>query len=181
MNALQLNDLEDINEFSERERFALLSIDQVNWAFRKLAALKAKKAEIEQLASAEIARINVWKDAENRKLEDGYAFFEALLSEYALRQRDKEPGFKKESTPYGTVKFRKQQPKWNYDDATLLESLKSSGLADLIRIKEEPNKVEIKKVAIVKDGKVIDPESGVIIDGVTVEDQPDAITVEVSV
>lgn len=180
MNALQINELEDINELTERERFTVKTIDEVNWALRKLAAINAKKAEIERLAAEEVARINYWKDAESGKLEQNALFFEALLHEYAIHQRDDDPGFKKTSTPYGTVKFRKQSPKWNYDDKALVECLKSSGLIDLVRIKEEPNKVELKKVAIVRDGKVIDPSSGTIIDGVTVEDQPDAIVVEVS-
>jgi len=180
MNAIQLMEMEEVNELTDRDRFQLTSIDQVNWAFRKLAAIKAKKAEIEQLAAGEVARINAWKDTENGKLDENSLFFEALLSEYAIRKRDADPTFKKESTPYGTVKFRKLQPKWIYEDETLLESLKSAGLTDLIRIKEEPNKVDLKKVVIVKDGQVIDPSSGAIIDGVRVEDQLDAIAVEIS-
>lgn len=180
MNALQINELEDINGFMERERFSVKTIDQVNWALRKLAAINAKRNEIDRLAAEEVSRINSWKDTENGKLEQERLFFEALLHEYAIHQRDEDPGFKKTTTPYGTVKFRKQSAKWSYDDKALLESLKSSGLTDLIRTKEEPNKVELKKIAIVKEGKVIDPSSGAFIDGVSVEEQPDAVVVEVA-
>jgi phage host-nuclease inhibitor protein Gam len=178
MNAYQLNEFEEI-EMVERERFQVNNIDQVNWAFRKIAALKAKQAEVKELADGEMHRIMKWFETETAKLTDNIAFFEGLLTEYALNQRATDPDFKKASTPYGTVKFRKQPAKWIYDDETLLHSLKANGLDDLIRVKEEPNKAEIKKRLVHGAGVVADPETGVQIEGVKVEEQPDAISVEV--
>lgn len=179
MNALQLQELNDLP--AEREGYRLDTVQQVTWALRKLAAINAKRAEIKAVADEEMHRIVTWAESENRKLDDGVSFFEGLLKDYAMRKRAEDPKFKSESTPYGAVKFRKQQPKWQYDDKKLLESLKSAGRTDLIRIKEEPNKEELKKVAAVKDGQVIDPESGAIIEGVEVHEQEDAVIVEVSV
>jgi hypothetical protein len=179
MNALQLREIEELPAPEERGRFRVETIDQVNWALRKMAAIKAKKAEIKRLADEEIARIMAWEEAESKKLDGDYQFFERLLSEYAITKREADPSFKKESTPYGAVKFVKQKPKWHYDDAKLLESLKSAGRSDLIRINEEPNKADLRKIATVVDGKVIDPESGAILDGVMVEELPDTVVVEV--
>jgi phage host-nuclease inhibitor protein Gam len=163
----------------ERERFQVNNIDQVNWAFRKIAALKAKQAEVKELADGEMHRIMKWFETETAKLNDNISFFEGLLTEYALNQRAADPDFKKASTPYGTVKFRKQPAKWIYDDETLLNSLKTNGLTELIRIKEEPNKAELKKRLVHGDGIVVDPETGLPIDGVKVEEQSDSVQIEV--
>ncbi|WP_158629952.1 host-nuclease inhibitor Gam family protein [Cohnella sp. AR92] len=179
MNAYQLNEFEGIPAPEEREQFRIETIDQVNWALRKLAAIEAKQKEAERLAEAELHRIRTWLECEKSALELDKQFFESQLGLYALNQRDADPKWTKASTPYGTVKFRKQQPKWHYDDATLVESLKSAGRIDLIRIKEEPNKVDLKKSVKVVGGQVVDPESGAVLDGVKVEEQADSVVVEV--
>lgn len=179
MNAYQLNEFEDMPAPEEREQFRIETIDQVNWALRKLSVIAAKRKEVEHLADAEMYRIKSWLESETSKLDGEAQFFESLLNSYALQQRDADPKWSKASTPYGTVKFRKQQPKWQYDEAKLLESLKSAGRDDLIRIKEEPNKVEIKKAVKVVDGQAIDPESGAVLEGVSIEAQPDTVVVEV--
>jgi len=175
-----MNELQDVEEIiSERERFRVETIDQANWALRKISALKAKLTEVQQLAEAEQRRIAEWLHWEQSKLNDSVAFFESLLGEYALRQREADPAFKKLSTPYGTVKLKKNADKWEYDDKKLLESLESAGLDEFIRIKKEPNKVELKKNTIVQDGQVIHPETGAILEGVQVVPQPESVVVEV--
>lgn len=179
MNAYQLNEFEDIPAQEQREQFRIYSIDGVNWALRKLAAIGAKRKEIAQLAEAEIYRIKAWEESEASKLDNDAEFFESLLNTFAIQQRDADPKWTKASTPYGTVKFRKQQPKWHYDDAKLLESLKSAGRGDLIRTKEEPNKVELKKAVKVVNGQAVDPESGAVLEGVAVEEQADTVVIEV--
>ena len=181
LNAYELMQAHELAEIvGPRERFKIETIDQVSWALRKLSAIKAKKEEIRALADAEIARIMDWAERENRSLDRDAEFFEGLLQEYMLNQRMRDPQFKKTSTPYGTVKFRKQPAKWEYNDEKLIESLKAIGRTDLIRVKEEPNKEELKKIAAVKDGQVIDPESGAVVEGVLVIEQGESVVVEVS-
>jgi len=179
MNALQAHEFDDIPE--KRERLQIETIDQVNWVFRKLSAIEAKRKELKQLAEAELYRIKSWLESETSKLDRDADYFQSLLNEYAIRQRDIDPQWRKTSTPYGTVKFKRQVPKWHYDDERLIESLKSAGRTDLIRIKEEPNKVELKKAVKVVNGAVVDTESGAVLEGVLVEELPDAVVVEVGV
>ncbi|MFD2334635.1 host-nuclease inhibitor Gam family protein [Cohnella sp. GCM10020058] len=177
MNALQIN---DFNLQPENERFQVETIDQANWALRKLAAIEAKRKEVNELAAAETFRIKSWQDSELSKLSGDAVHLETLLSEFAVRQRELDPKWKKTTTPYGEIKFRKQQPKWHYDDPTLVESLRMAGRDDLIRTKEEPNKVELKKLLQVSGNQVVDPLSGSILEGIAVEEQPDAVVVEVT-
>lgn len=176
--SLLAQDLFDVPE-KEKERFKITDSSSLSWVMRKLVSIGKKKDEINALADEEIRRIEEWRKRELSGFKSDEEYFTSLIEEYAWRQRQSDPEFKKATTPYGAVKFRKQPAKWNYDDETLLESLKSNGLTDLIRIKEEPDKATLKKRAVVQDGQVIDPETGAIIEGVTVEEQPDKLVLEV--
>jgi len=180
VNALLEHELDDLPEEQERERFRIETVDQVNWALRKLSAIAAKRKEVEELARTEIERIEAWKEHELKKLQENADFFGNLLHDYAQRQRAADPNWKRTSTPYGVVRLRKQPPKWIYDDAKLLESLKANGLTHFIRIKEEPDKAAIKKAEGMQyiNGKLCDLESGAIIEGVVIEEQPEKVEID---
>ena len=82
------------------------------------------------------------------------------------------------STPYGKLGFRKQQPKWNYDEETILNYLTVNGHNELIRIKKEVNKAELKKVLKIS-GDIAVWDTGEIAEGITIEPQEDSIKIEV--
>ncbi|WDU84234.1 host-nuclease inhibitor Gam family protein [Caloramator sp. Dgby_cultured_2] len=197
MNALEALDLrndywEDLKEAESKidwiyweendeptKKFIIGDLEQANWALRKIAVYKKKQQENEKLAEAEIKRIQNWLERENRQLENSIKFFEGLLEEYARKQKEKDAKFKL-STPYGKLTFRKQQPKWNYDEETLLKYLKQSGKTEFIRIKEEVNKSELKKKLKIVGEFVVD-ENGEIIEGITIEEQPEKVVIETEV
>lgn len=185
LNALQLAELEEIETLQTeeqqeelRQRFRIENIDQLNWALRKLAAIKAKENEVRRLADAERQRIAEWEQKELAALERDRSFFEGLVQEYALTQREADPKWKA-STPYGRVSFRRQPAKWQYDDQKLLEYLKASGRTEFVRIKEEVNKADLKRALKVQDGRAIDPETGEIVPGIVIEEQPEKLVIDV--
>lgn len=224
MNKLTEIELEEIEGvIQHKERFKIENLDSANWALRKLKALEDKKNEIEMLAKIELDRINNWKKEELEGMKDNKGFFKFLLEEYYREQRELDPKFKL-STPYGKVTSRKQQPKWNYEDDKIIESLKSKGISELITTemiekvpkKEFKDSVEILQDVISLNGVIvknvepynkdlkddavlyINTESGEIydvhdykyhkqaivyngqtIDGVTVEEREDSISIKV--
>src|SRR5690606_21270190 len=118
MNALaRIEDTFDVTE-QEKQQFRITDLSSLSWAFRKLAVIAQKKAEINALADEEIQRIEQYRTKELTSLEHDEQFFRDLIEQYAAEQRESDPDFKKATTPYGAVKFRKQPAKWNYDDAT---------------------------------------------------------------
>ncbi len=161
----------------ERERFKVHDLSSAEWVLRKLKALAAKESEVKGLATEEKARITVWEQKELESIESSRSYFNHLLEEYMTEQRRIDPKFKI-STPSGKVTMRKQQPKWNYDDSKVLEWLKANDKGQYIRIKEEINKADLKKEAQVAGNVAVD-EDGEVIDGITVEEQPDTLKVEV--
>nr|WP_272879137.1 host-nuclease inhibitor Gam family protein [Clostridium sp. Cult2] len=137
-------------------RFIIDDLDSANWAFRKLAAIEKKKSEIQELANKEIERIREWQQQEEKGLNNSKGFFEGLLIKYFSKEREKDSKFKL-STPYGKITTRKQQPKWNYEDEKIIESLKSRGISHLVKteIIEKVNKNELKDSVEVLDDVVV--------------------------
>lgn len=176
LSELVVNELKELQE--ENQGFTVTDLGSASWCFRKLHALNEQLKEYEALRLAEITRINDWFDSEKGKLENQKMFFTGLLNEYALEQRKANPKFKA-STPYGKISFRKQQPKWNYEDETVLKALKRSNMLNCIKTTEEVKKAELKKVCSVVNGKAVIADTGEIIEGITVEEQPEAIKIEV--
>lgn len=153
MDSLLIIELDDIDEIMERKedieeaeggRFKITDLNSANWAFRKLAAIETKEKEITELANAERQRIKDWEEKEKKQLKDSKDFFNFLLEEYYRTQREVDPKFKL-TTPYGKVSSRKMQPKFNYNDDLVIESLKKQGLNEFIKTKEEVNKADLKK------------------------------------
>lgn len=172
LNAL----LEERLQEQEHEGFKVTDLQSATWCFRKLKAIKQAKEENQRVANEEIKNIQEWLNNENVKLQDSENFFESLLAEYYKTQKQVDPKFKV-STPYGKVSSRKLPDKWEYDETVTIPWLKANN-PSLIRIKEEVNKEDLKKVVIV-NGKDVVTEDGEIIPGITVEKQPESIKIEV--
>ncbi|MDC0763460.1 host-nuclease inhibitor Gam family protein [Brevibacillus sp. AG] len=185
MQALELDELQEM-EFQTspeevRQRFKITDLDSLNWALRKIAALDAQLAEKNELAAKEKARIDKWLHKESKSIQQSKEFLEGLITIFAHEQRSKDPKWKSESTPYGKVSLRKMPAKWDYNEELALETVQSAGMDKFIRIKTELDKAILKKSVVVRDdGQVVDPETGLVIAGVTVSDQPDILKVEIT-
>ena len=156
----------------ERENFKIDSLEGATWAFRKLRAIEEKEAHVKDVAEKELNRINTWKEEELEQYAKDKEYFNYLLQEYYREERAKDKKFKL-STPYGKVTARKSK-KWVYEDEeSLLEYLKQSE-PSCIRVKEEINKTEVKK--IFKDG--VNEETGEILPFIKIEEE-ESISVKV--
>jgi len=183
---LELIEAEETTEAAEvGGRFVIADLNSANWAFRKLAAIEQKRNGIKELADKEMERIRNWQQQEEESLNNSKEFFEGLLTEYFVTQKEMDPKFKI-STPYGKVSSRKQQPKWNYEDEKLIGYLENYK-PELIRIKKEINKNDFKKAVkekdgfiLTEDGKVVSNETGELIEGITIEKRPDSINIKVT-
>ncbi|MCM3208527.1 host-nuclease inhibitor Gam family protein [Paenibacillus illinoisensis] len=173
----ELDELEQ-QEHEERQSFKVDSLDSANWVMRKLVALESKRKEVNGLADAEAYRIESYRKTELDKLQRDEDYFRGLLGVYANEQREKDPKFKSIKTPYGSVSFKKQQPKWNYNDKTLLSWLDENGYDHLIRIKWEPVKTDLKKeFKLHQDGFVVDA-NGERVEGIEVEFRGDEVVIK---
>lgn len=172
-------EIQDLN-ITQEDSFRITSRDQANYFVRKVMDLKNQEQEIIMTAKQEAERllgmIKQWEEKELSTIHSGMDYFNGLLREYAESELD---GTKKRSIklPFGTLQFRAQQPKFNYDDDTLKTYLQGLS-SDLVEEKVEykVNKTELKKRAMVVDGKLM--LDGKVVDGVTIETLDDKFEVK---
>ena len=168
----------DENERETKKPFQITNIDSCNWAFRKLAVVKLKEDDIKMTAEDEIYRITQWKNKELEKLEGEKEFFEGLLQEYFLKEKAVDPKFKI-NTPYGKVSSRKQQPEYKYDVDKFIEWAKDNNHDNLIRTRYDVDKAKTKKSFVISGDKLVDADTGEIVEGVTVASREDTISVTI--
>ncbi len=80
--------------------------------------------------------------------------------------------------PGGKLVLKDQGPKFDTKDEELVPWLKKNGHADLVKVKEEANWAELKKMLQVSpDGKAMATEDGEIVPGIKVEQRLPKFTV----
>ncbi|MBP1971627.1 putative RNA-binding protein with RPS1 domain [Virgibacillus natechei] len=172
-----LNDYLDEQEQVENEAFTIKDDNAANWALRKIKQHQQQKEANNKLAVEEIEKLEAWNKSENDKAQQSIDYFQGLLSYYALSKREADPKWKSQKLPNGRIRFKKQQPKYVYNDESLMMSLKALGRHDLITVKETPSKSDVKKSFVEQNGRLIDTETGALLDGVTVVDQEEKFEV----
>lgn len=174
-----LHEFLDEQEGTEKESFTVKDDSAANWALRKIKQMNDQIEQNNALAVAEIDKIEQWNQSENEKAQQSIDYFQGLLAEYALKKKEEDPKFKSLKLPNGRIGFRKRQPKWIYHDETVVKALEKANLNDFIRVKKVPSKADIKKAFDVVGNQAINPDTGEILEGITIEEQPDSFNVAV--
>lgn len=180
----ELRSFMDESEVSElninmEEGFRITSREQAGFFIRKLQEVRAEAEQINNTANGELKRlsdrVNVWREKELKKLEGTLIYLTDLLRSFTESELE---GTNKRSLalPFGTLGFRKQQDKYEYDDAQLLTFLEEQKLESYIQRKPSPKKADLKKNGVVKDGKLF--IDGVEVSGITITVQEDAFDVK---
>lgn len=171
----KLNDFIEKEEFNEDEGFRITDEGKADWAVRKIAENKQEIDRIKDFAKERIEQIKRWEESETESLENNIDFLESLLQEYLYNTEQK-----RVKLPSGSVHIRKQQPKWVYNDDAVLKSLESSKMDEFIRIKKEVNKAELRKNVEVVGNKVVNKETGEVIDGIEIVEREEKLNVRLS-
>lgn len=167
-----------IKNQKQKPEFKIETIEQATWAFRKLAAMDAADDQINRSADYDIKQTENWRQKELANNQSSREYFQKLLFDYYCENAGHNKKFEIK-TPYGYVKKYKGRKTWNYDDDTLLKSLKANDAKEFINVQETVNKSELKKATQVVNGKVATAD-GAILDGVEVVQQPDHVEVKLT-
>lgn len=154
--------------------------ETADWAVAKIAEERAELTRIKALADEQISRIMEKVRAAEKRYENGTAYLTSKLAEYFNTVPHKKT---KTTESYrllsGTLKMKRGGVAMKQDDEKLLEYLKASGNADMIKTTEKPMWGEFKKRLEIVGGQVVDKNSGEIVEGVAVIEKPDNFTVEI--
>jgi len=164
-------------EGNTNQPFRITNLDQANWAVRKIARIETARQECRALVEQEMAKLNTWLKSEEEDYDQERSFFEYLLRNYLDEQQQQDSKLKTIKLPNGKIGLRKQQPEFQRDNDKLLAWLKKNR-QDLVKVKEEPDWAGLKAVAAVLGNTMADPETGEVIEGVTVVHRPDKLHVE---
>ncbi|MFJ6263210.1 host-nuclease inhibitor Gam family protein [Rhodococcus erythropolis] len=182
MNALQQNELLEVDQLQDAEQqFEVTDINGLNWAFRKISALKAKEKEITTLANVERDRITQWEQSELKPIHNDISFFKTHIRRYHMEQLEADPKQKTISTPYGKSKTRKSsEAPEQKDKEQVLQYAIENQLDDCLKteVKWADFKKKLKIVEISGE-KVIVDEDGQIVPGVTIKPESISYSVEV--
>jgi hypothetical protein len=179
-NYMDKEEVKELNiNITEDDSFQIVNKEQAGFFIRKIQEARQEAEEINENANKEIERIsnkvNAWREQELSKCASTEAYILNLLKNFAekeLSDTDK----RSIKLPFGTLAFKKQQDKFDYDDAALLQCLENNKLEDYIQRKPSVKKAELKKTGTVKDGKLyID---GVLIEGIVITPQDDKFEVK---
>ena len=163
------------------------NIDEADWQLRKLGRLNRRIAENEEFAARRIAEVKAWLERENGKLAATAAWYHQNLRNFHEQVLADDPARKTISLPGGVLKARKHPDRWDVDAEVFLAWAKENA-PQLVRVKEEPAKAELKKFATVSihhdDETTItafDPTTGEEIPGVSIEPGGVAFVVDTEV
>lgn len=170
---VDLDQLEDVltayaEEGQETPQILLPTLADAQRAARRLAEIQREAQDLAEIYDAEEQRLQQEIEALHQRKTEALRTYERRQSWYlmALEQFTREqyrlnPKIKTYSLPAGDLCLRKQQPEWHYGE-DLLERLRQIGATDYIRVREEPDKMALKRAAQVIDGRaaLVDAETG---------------------
>jgi phage host-nuclease inhibitor protein Gam len=126
------------------------------WTMRKLATLVKARNANEAIADAEVRKISNWLTEVQTPLTNQIKFFTDVLEKYAAHEREA-GGRKTISLPHGKITTRPLNDKWEVADKdAFIAWAKTSGIADLFKVKEEP------ALTVIKSARKDDGETGVV-------------------
>lgn len=190
----------DIEELlvSEQPKAIIDNDGKANYFMKLYSQILEEEAAVEKFVKEELIRqeelLKEYKAKKLAPISSRKEFFEGILEEYAKRElQDKK--VKTLKLPYGELKIKKQQPKWEYDEATMVDSLKNYGFDNFVKetVKYTVPKTEFKKAVKVEDGEAfiyyeaygedevfgnVALKSKVKIDGVTITPQEDKFEIK---
>lgn len=184
-----LNELEDvevemIDEIAGQESGGWQIIDdgQADWAIDKIRAFKAEYARKEMVAKNKIAQVEAWLKKQQDETDRQVTFFEEKLREYFLNIPEKNlkttKTQKQYKLPSGTLKIKYKGPEIVRDDEKLLAWVKQNN-PKFVKVKESVDWAGLKELTKIVSEKVIDIQTGEVIDGIEVKERTPEFIVEV--
>lgn len=165
---------------SEDDKLVVKNKVDADFYLKQITKLRQEQDEINDFVDGEIERqmrmYENYRQSKLKPLDAQIAYYEEALRTFVMNEYN-ESGKKTIKLPNGTLSIRKQQPKYVYEDETILEFLQQHALDNYIKTKYEVNKKDLKKIAQVNNDNQLVLE-GKIVPGVTVIPQEDKIEVK---
>ncbi len=149
------------------EPFTVKDDKSADWALRKIREHEAHIAQVEEFAEAQVDEILAWAESATKSARDSIQYLSGLLEAYHRQLFAENPTLKTIKLPAGEIQLRQQQPQYNRDNDRLLAWLKANR-PEFVRVAEAPDWANAKQTFTVHNGRLVDPDTGEVVDGVDV-------------
>jgi hypothetical protein len=172
-NALQEQDIEQ-GQFTIDDDF------KAEWALSKISEEDAEFSRLIMVCKAKIAeyqdKINTYQERQDSKT----SYLKTLLRHYFESVPHKVTKTTESyELPSGKLKLKYKDPEFKRDDKVLGDFLHSGNYEGFYDTVYKPKWAELKKTIAVKDGLVIESETGGVIEGVTAEEREPEFVIEI--
>jgi endo-1,4-beta-D-glucanase Y len=172
--ALQLIDEE------VQEGFKIDNDNMAEWALKKISEESAETQRYINVCQTMINEYQLKLNKAKEQLESKTSYLKGQLQQYFETVPHKETKTQEQyKLPSGTLKLKKASTEFIRDEKVLGEFLKSNNYKGFYDEVIKPKWSELKKTIAVQDGKVIDTDTGMIVEGVTVEEKPAVFEVDI--
>jgi hypothetical protein len=168
--------IDDDGEY--KPAFVVDSDEKAAWALRKYHAALDRVTQAEELAAAEMSRIDAWVEDRRRVYGRDMEFFGGLLSRYALEQREQFDR-KKIDLPDGVVQTRSTSDRFKVIDKDAFIEWAQKHAPEVLRISYSADMSSLADRFIMAGDGAVD-EDGVIVPGVKVEPGNVSATIKVN-
>jgi hypothetical protein len=143
---------EDLGETEFTLANAVERLRRIAYHQGRIRDIDAQAHDLVEPLRLEIERIRTWADGERERPLASIAHHESWFRPfYELNPPAKGKTVK---LPNGEVSTKEQPAKWEYADESVVTTVLSTYRPELVRVTEVPDKVALKAVATVQDGKV---------------------------
>lgn len=157
----------------QEERFQVTDDQTADWCLRKIAE---EDAELERLTEWYERQTALAKERHDSRVQ----YFTGLLQEYFATVPAHETKTQSKYTlPSGELIMSKAKDDYTKVDEEKLLSWCVSNDPDLVKVSTAPKWAEIKKRLITVEGKIVDKETGLFVDGVEIERKPEEFKAKV--
>ena len=154
-----------LEEMEQEERFQVTDDQKADWCLRKIAE-----------ADAELERLTNWYERQIKAAQENrdsrVQYFTGLLQEYfSTVPAHETKTMSKYSLPSGDLVMTKAKADYTKADEEKLLNWCLENDPDLVKVTTAPKWADIKKRLTVVDGKAVDKETGMFVDGVEIEEK----------
>ena len=161
------------------EEFVIDNDEKAEWALRKIREATEERDRLLSLAQLERLRIDKEEEGIRSRFESDTGFLKVLLQNYFDTVQHKETKTQeKYQLLSGALVKKKGGVKYTRDDAAIIKWIQDNQRNEFLKVKLSPDWENLKKQTTVHDGVVIFSETGEVVEGVTVEQEPDEFVVK---
>lgn len=160
-------------DYELNEGFHITNDKLADWALKKIKEEESERDRLTDLAKSQIEDLNNQMIELENQCNNKTSFLKSCLAEYFLKVPHKET---KTQESYkllsGSLVMKKPSQKIVHDDEALISYLKTNKSDEYIKVKESIDWANYKKNLGIEGDKVIDIDTGEVIEACSVEDVP---------